>query len=279
MKKPDGNWLLMLLKGALIGTGGILPGISGGVLSVALGVYKPVMALLAHPIRELRARFWYYLPLAVGFALGVLGLSRVVAWMFSASEVAAVWLFIGLIAGTFPSLWKEAGAQGRPASGLVCGGVAFAVALTGFLLLQSAGTAQVTPNVWVWLLCGVLWGVGLIAPGMSSSSLFILMGVYEPMATGIADLSLPVLLPMGAGLAASVLTLSHGVNALLRRFYAQTMHAIMGVAMASTVAIIPISSLTSWRGTLLYAFCFAVGLIAALWMGRLGGRQEAAKEE
>ena len=42
------NHLLRFLQGALIGTGAILPGISGGVLCVAFGIYEPMMAFLSH---------------------------------------------------------------------------------------------------------------------------------------------------------------------------------------------------------------------------------------
>ena len=274
MEKRE-NWLYGVLKGALIGTGAILPGISGGVLCVALGVYRPMMALLAHPVQELKARFSFFLPLMIGFLLGVLGLSRVVDWLFRASPVPAVWLFIGLIAGTMPSLWRESGKEGRPASAWVIGSIALIAVLAGLLLLQRAGTMQVQPNLWVWLACGVLWGIGFIAPGMSPSSLFIFMGVYQPMAAGIADLSLPILLPMGAGLLVCVLTLSHAISWLLARRYAQTMHAILGVAIASTLVILPFGSAKGWTDVLLYVLCFGLGFAVALWMDRMNQKMEA----
>ena len=34
---------LRVLQGVLIGVGAVLPGISGGVLCVVFGIYKPVM--------------------------------------------------------------------------------------------------------------------------------------------------------------------------------------------------------------------------------------------
>ena len=37
--------LILILQGAIVGTGAILPGISGGVLCVAFGIYKPMMEL------------------------------------------------------------------------------------------------------------------------------------------------------------------------------------------------------------------------------------------
>ena len=273
-KETRNGWPYLALKGALIGTGAILPGISGGVLCVALGVYRPMMALLAHPIKELKNRFSFFLPLIVGFLLGVLGLSRLVDWLFRASPVPAVWLFIGLIAGTLPSLWRESGKEGRKKSDLLLGALAFALVLAALLLLQGKSTMKVQLSVWIWLLCGVLWGIGLIAPGMSPSSLFIFMGVYQPMAAGIADLSLPILLPMGAGLLVCVLTLSHGISWLLRRAYAPTMHIILGVALASTAAILPFGSAKSVVDVLVYALCFAAGMAVALWMDHMNQRME-----
>ena len=48
----DLRFLGKVLQGALIGLGAVLPGISGGVLSVVFGVYRPIMELLADPLRK-----------------------------------------------------------------------------------------------------------------------------------------------------------------------------------------------------------------------------------
>ena len=45
--------LIRIIQGILIGAGAILPGISGGVLCVIFGIYRPMMALLAHPKKNL----------------------------------------------------------------------------------------------------------------------------------------------------------------------------------------------------------------------------------
>ena len=59
-KKKNGNPLLFvyrILQGALIGLGAVLPGISGGVLSVIFGIYKPIMELLSNPLRTSEPTF------------------------------------------------------------------------------------------------------------------------------------------------------------------------------------------------------------------------------
>ena len=65
--------ILNLCKGALIGVGAILPGISGGVLCVALGIYGLVMTFLAHPLTEFRRRWQELVPLLVGFGVACWG--------------------------------------------------------------------------------------------------------------------------------------------------------------------------------------------------------------
>ena len=48
-KKQNKNtpmlFLFRVVQGAFIGLGAVLPGISGGVLSVIFGIYKPIMEL------------------------------------------------------------------------------------------------------------------------------------------------------------------------------------------------------------------------------------------
>ena len=41
------KFIVLVVQGAIIGAGAILPGISGGVLCVAFGIYQPMMAILA----------------------------------------------------------------------------------------------------------------------------------------------------------------------------------------------------------------------------------------
>ena len=151
--------------------------------------------------------------------------------------------------------------------------------LAWLLYVRSSASATVPLTTWTWLLCGVLWGVGLIAPGMSPSSLFIFMGVYQPMAAGIADLNLSILLPMGAGLIACVLSLSHLINWLLKRHYAPTMHAILGVSIASTIVIIPLGEGKVFTDAIVYSLCFAAGLLTALWMDSVNRKMEAAGQK
>lgn len=95
-----------------VGIGGILSGLSGGVLAVIFGIYDKMLRFLGN----LTDRFWqnvrYFIPVGIGFVLGILLFSFFVAKAFGAYEAFFTCLFIGFVAGTFPSLYKQAGEHG-----------------------------------------------------------------------------------------------------------------------------------------------------------------------
>ncbi len=234
------KWLVRVFQGALIGGGAILPGISGGVLAVSFGVYRPMMAVLAYPRRNLKKYLYLMLPIAIGWALGFVFFAKMIKVMFAANEVRTTWLFIGLIGGTLPGLFKTASAQGKSRWDWPLCALAFA-AFTGLMLLARTGlSADLTPNLGWFFFCGVLWGLSLVVPGMTSSSLLMSMGLFLPMTEGIAAKDPGVIIPMLLGIGAVVLALSRLVNYLFETYHSQAYHFIIGLMLASTVVIIPL---------------------------------------
>ncbi len=266
-KKTWAEPLLGVLKGALIGVGAILPGISGGVLCVVLGIYESMMAFLAHPFDQFKKHFFFFLPIVIGFVIGVVGLSRVVDALFRQSPEPMIWLFLGLIAGTLPALYKEAGQGGHTTVMWIAMASSFVLLAFLMFVLRISGTLAIEPNFAWWLLCGALWGVGLIVPGMSPSSIFIFLGLYQPMAAGIGSLSLPVIGPMALGMAIIIALIAKLFERLLNRAYGITMHVILGLVLASTIGIIPVGDAQS--NLPVNAVCLLTGGAAALLMGVL----------
>ena len=105
------SWFVRLIKGILVGVGAIVPGLSGGILMVVFGIYEPLIKFLAN----LKHKFWqnvlFFIPIGIGGAIGVVAFSAVIDYAFSHFAAQFIWLFIGFIAGTFPSLWKTAGKE------------------------------------------------------------------------------------------------------------------------------------------------------------------------
>ena len=286
------QWLFRVLQGAIIGAGAILPGISGGVLCVVFRIYQPMMALLAHPLRTFKRYFLLLLPVLIGWGLGFLLIAKALNMLFSnaASAYPATWLFVGLIAGMVPQLYREAGKQGRTGKSWLSLVISTAVILALLVFMQYGTRIAITADIWelssIWwyLFCGALWGVSLVVPGLSSSSLLLFLGLYQSMTAGISAFSLIVILPMIIGIALVTFLSARAINYMFDRHYSVAFHAVLGFVVASTIAIIlPTSgnigaggevigmTYTSDSGALLiWAACFVGGFAIAWLMDKLG---------
>ncbi|HMN15263.1 MAG TPA: DUF368 domain-containing protein, partial [Bellilinea sp.] len=164
---PVFDWLFRLVKGILIGIGFITPGLSGGVIAVVLGVYERLMKFLAKIREQFLQNFLYFLPIGIGGIIGVIAFSAAVDWAYANYPAQFIWLCIGFIVGTLPSLIKTAGKEGRTTLHWI---IMVLLAVGTYLLmswLASAGSVTLKQNFWSWVLSGALIGIGVVVPGMS----------------------------------------------------------------------------------------------------------------
>ena len=268
------NCILRVLQGAIIGAGAILPGISGGVLAVVFGIYRPAMELLTHPRRALQ-RYWrMLLAVGIGWAIGFLGGGSVILALFHQSETVATCLFIGLILGTLPDLWHEAGTQGRGNGSYISLIVSFLALFSALMAVKFSSFAEMPANFWGFLFCGVLWGFSFIIPGMTSSSILMAVGLLTPMGDGITHLDLSVLLPWTIGMCGVVALFARLVSKLFDAHYPLAYHAVIGVVLASTLAIIPTSFASS--GEMIWsAVCAVLGAVLAALGGKIRPQEDA----
>lgn len=273
MKTPrDQNqimrWLRYGLCGALIGAGAILPGVSGGVLAVVFDIYRPLMEVLTHP-RTALPKYWYiFPPLGIGWCIGFIVFAKGISAALSLSNTVTTWLFIGLIIGTMPSLFREAGKEGRFISSWISLAVCAVSLFGGLFYVGHVLNVTVTPNFWWYNFCGALWGMSVIIPGMTSSSVMMALGLYQPMMDGLARLDLLVLSAALPGMFLAILLLARFINWFLEKHYSVAFHGILGIVLASTLVIVP----TEYAGPgeiTLSALCVIGGYLLASLLARL----------
>ena len=101
---PVTDWFIRLVKGVIIGIGFILPGLSGGVLAVILGIYDRILAFLANLRKNFIKNVLFFIPVGIGLGIGIFLFSIVVEKAFGKYAAQFVCLFVGFVIGTFPSL-------------------------------------------------------------------------------------------------------------------------------------------------------------------------------
>ncbi|MBR6786356.1 MAG: DUF368 domain-containing protein [Clostridia bacterium] len=261
------QFVLKLLQGALIGLGAVLPGISGGVLCVVFGIYTTIMEFLANPFKNFKTHIARLLPVLLGIVIGFLGVANILSFFLDRFPSQSVCLFIGLIGGMLPSLFEEAGQQGRSKGSFISLGVALALTFALLISLR-VFSVQIAPNFIWYLFCGFCLALSIIAPGMSFSTLLMPLGLYEPFVAGIGHMDFGVLIPGGIGAVLTVILFAKAVNMLFDKHYSLAFHAILGVVIAATVIIIPFDSFTGVGIGLINIVCIVVGVIAALLLDK-----------
>lgn len=266
------DWFLRFIKGMFIGSGFILPGVSGGALAAVFGIYERIISFLAHITKNFKENVLFFIPVGLGGLAGVFVLSFAVSFLLGEFETIMLWFFVGCIIGTVPALWKEAGKKGRSTKDFVILAVSFVV---GFLFLWKGSTlfGTVDQNFFTWMIAGALIGLGLIVPGLSPSNFLVYMGMYKAMADGFKSVDMGVIIPIGIGGLVTVLSLSKVMDWVFSRFYAPMYHFILGIVFASTVMIVP----TDYSGIGILGFlgCAVLCILGAAlgwWMSRLEER-------
>lgn len=263
--------LFRVLQGALIGLGAVLPGISGGVLSVIFGIYKPIMELLSNPFANFKTHVPKLLPVFIGGGIGFLGIANVLSFFLEKYPAPSVCLFIGLITGMLPSLFREAGEQGRSSASyvsmIVCMCVIFAL-----LIGLKMTSVEISPNFFWYLFCGFCLALSVIAPGMSFSTLLMPLGLYTPFVDGIGHFDLGILIPGGIGALVTVIALAKAINTLFDRHYSVAFHGIIGIVIAATIMTVPVDGFTTVAQSAVNVVCFIVGIFAALALDKFNSR-------
>lgn len=284
MHETPMSWIIRLVKGAVIGIGAILPGLSGGVMMVVFGIYDYLIAFLGNFPKKFKKYFLFLLPVGIGGVLGIFLFAGVVSAAFGKYAAQFVSLFIGFVVGTIPSLWKTAGEKGRGKQGYISLVVA-AIIVFVLMLLGEQQLTSIDPSFLVWIGSGLLIGLGFIVPGLSPSNFLIYFGLYDKMSDGISKLDFAIIISLMLGVLIAALAFSKLVSILFKKKYEIMYHIILGTIVGSSLAIFPtvvapglmpegllLSGLSFVPALILVIVMFALGVIGSLLFSRVDER-------
>ena len=239
------------LGGVLMGLANLVPGISGGTMLLATGVYPRFIDAIAE-VTTLRFRLRSVLVLSCVAGSAFLSI-LLFAGLMKALVIDHRWimysLFIGLTLGGVPLVWRLA----RPASlGLVLGVMGGFVLMLLLNSIQSSGTGD--HDIVLLFLSGLAGASAMILPGVSGGYLLLLLGQYETIlgaidtlkqgllggaGLGVAMQSLTVVAPVGVGVLAGIVGVSNLIRWLLATFAKPTLGVLLGLLLGAVVGLWP----------------------------------------
>ncbi|WP_077611553.1 DUF368 domain-containing protein [Clostridium sp. Marseille-P2415] len=279
-----------LLKGMIIGVANILPGISGGMLAITMGVYDKIIHAVTQLFREPVKSIRILLPYGIGAAAGIIFLSLAFEYLFHTYPLQTRMAFLGLIGGGLPSLFQKSFSKDRGdwkkgimTACLTCG-IVIIITFAAEMSIASghneesmnmaSGAAYLSSGQYwvpVLFLIGLIAAATMIVPGVSGSMIMMMLGYYEPILQtnnacirAISSLDFPglfingmVLVPYLAGLLAGVFLFAKVIERLLTHYERQMYRVIIGLVFSSPFVILWD---VSWESVRLYQMLGAISL-------------------
>lgn len=241
------------VRGALIGSAEVVPGISGGTVALVVGVYERLLAsidavvraVLAVARRDLpgaraalaRVHWRLVVPLVAGMVAALLIGARLIPPLIDAHYERALALFFGLILASLLVPYRMMYRRGPSQLAL-----AAAAALAAFLL---TGIPARDPDVVALPLVALAAAVAicaLVLPGVSGSFLLLTVGLYEPTLDAVNERDLAYLAAFGLGAAVGLASFARGVTWLLAHRRDAVLAVLLGLMAGSLRAVWPYSS-------------------------------------
>ncbi|HPO77885.1 putative membrane protein [Thermoclostridium caenicola] len=264
--------LMIMLKGYIIGSSMSVPGVSGSTMAILLGIYDRLISSISRFLKDIKGNVLFLLKFCIGAGAGICTLSFLIKWLLEKFPIPVSVFFLGAVVGGIPALYKKTKESPfRFSSGLYF--------LLGFIIVISigfipAGSIDISfdsglTHYLMLLVTGVVIALALVLPGISTSHMLLVLGMYDAMLDAITKFDVVYIGILGVATLIGVFLITKPIEWILNSFPHQTYWMIIGFVLGSTYEIfrdkivpaIPESAdVLWWIGTVVMA-------VAALILG------------
>lgn len=233
-----------LIKGIIIGIAKIIPGLSGAVLMISFNLYDRAIESITCFFSNPKKNFIFLANLGLGIILGIVLFSKILVFFITNYYLYTTSLFLGLIMGGLPVIYKKVP---KRKCYLILVLVSFTLIFS--LSFLSNNNDYVLKNTYIdlifFFIAGILEAIGTVIPGISSTALLMLMGVYNHylvILSGLLNISylsdtLRFILPFSLGMIIGIIIISIIINYLFKHFKESTFSLILGISIASVLML------------------------------------------
>jgi putative membrane protein len=245
-KRTFSDYLGITGVGIAMGAADVVPGVSGGTMAFILGIYDELLAtiksfnwgfvklLLRFRIKDaLEHVNWKFL-LALGIGLGgtLVSLAHVITWLLEHHPVPLFAFFFGLVLASIVSVSTHV--KWTPAMIVTC-----IIGAVGAYLIVRMVPMNMPNDPLTLFWCAAIAIMAMILPGISGSFILFILGQYKFVMDAVKTLDVITLLPFGAGVVVGIISFSHVLTWLLKRFRQVTITLLVGFMIGSLWKIWP----------------------------------------
>lgn len=258
--------MLLILKGIIIGIGKIIPGVSGSMLAISMGIYQKLIDSVNNFFKFPKENFKFLLKIGIGVIISIVFFSNLILNSLNKYYLITIFFFIGLIIGGFEDIKQYTDKKYNY------------IAIISFIVITILGFININnevniPNTFLnilyFIFIGFVDALTAVVPGISGTATLMMLGAYEKVMelySNIFNFSMllnnfKLLIPYLLGMLLGIIGTVKLINYLFKKYKAKTYSAILGFSI-STIVLMFIKCLTSF-----YTITHLIIAFAALFLG------------
>lgn len=248
--------IMQMINGFCMALADSVPGVSGGTIAFLMGFYDQFITsiddLLTGNMEKKKNALSFLIKIGIGWVIGFLSAVLVLTSVFESHIYAISSLFIGFIIFAIPVvIGEEKNCLSENKKWMIFAllGAVLVAAITYFNPVSGEAGGMSFDNfsfgfgVYLFF-AGAIAISAMVLPGISGSTLLLIMGIYLPIINGIKDIlhfdfsSFLPLFCFGCGVIVGVFSVVKVIRKALEKFRAQTIYLIIGMMLGSVYAVI-----------------------------------------
>lgn len=254
------KFLVDVIKGMFVGIANIIPGVSGGTMAIAFGIYDKLLEAVANLFKDFKKSIKIVLPLALGMIIGIGIFSFILPTCLEKEPFTTASAFTGMIIGGLPAIfitYKDA-IKNDTKNNWFVNIILFAIFVAIALYMTFASGSEDGSLIEVnalsmakMLVLGIIAAATMIIPGISGSLVLMILGYYfgviesvHNLISALKDMDAKafgheacILIPFGIGCLLGIFYIAKLIRWLLAKVPAATYSAILGLIITAPVSV------------------------------------------
>ena len=240
MKSKFKSDLFILLKGFIIGSSMSVPGVSGGTMAILLGIYDKLIGSISNFFKDIKGNCIFLIKFCIGAGVGIGTLAFLIKWLMELFPLPVSFFFLGAVIGGIPALYKKTKVSKLKASSGLYFLLGLAIVISiGFLPVGNfdISSGSGLGHYLMVLATGIIIALALVLPGISTSHMLLVLGMYDTMLLAITEFNLVYIGILGVSTLIGVFLITKPIEWTMNKFPHQTYFMIIGFVLGSTFEI------------------------------------------
>lgn len=236
----------LIIKGIIIGIGKIIPGVSGSLLAMSLGVYEQLLSIISNIKDKFMGNIYFLTKIGFGIILSIILTSKIVVKCLEFYYLPTMLLFIGMIIGGLPNILKKVNPQKNDIPLLLIATIITIYILTmNNLPINNYKINYTLVDFFKIIIIGFVDAFSSVVPGISGTALLMMIGYYNTILETFSTLvdsdrlnhNVFILIPFFIGFIIGVIITSKILNYLFKK-YKNKIYIIIAIFMFITTLIL-----------------------------------------